>query len=206
MSVWGGCSSADVGWPWTQMSLVLMDSWSGVLSPWPADGAVLSPEGVPVTAPLVLIFGCSDLTRGADSPSKEMSRTALSLVLIWSGSDPVCGAGETSGRGSLTADSLVLICVRFISSPGDSPVLLFSDGPVPTPPSLAETASRVLIRGRSRGDGSWSEGLSTGTSGGGGPAGGSWGADVSPVRGPAARSCPLADLFFFSRDSTPRRA
>ena len=176
-----------------QASLVLMDSRSGVPGLWPAVGAVLSPEGALVTATLVLIFGGSDLTRGADSASAGISWTAVSLVLTWGGSGAACGAGETSGRGSsCTADSLVLICPCFIRSPGD--------GPAPAPPSLVETASRVLIRGRSRGIGSWGEGCSAGTSGGGGSAGISCVSWSAVVRDPSVCSWPLADFFFFRRD------
>ncbi len=182
-----------------QASLVLMANRSGVPGLWPAGGAALSPEGALVATSLVLIFGGSDLTRGADPSSAGISRAVLSLVLIWGGSDPVCGAGETSGRGaSCTADSLVLICARFICSPGDSPA--------PAPPSLGETASRVLIRDRSRGIGSWGEGCSAGTSGGGGSAGISCVSWSAVVRDPSVCSWPLADFFFFRRDSTPRRA
>ena len=190
-----------------QASLVLMDSRSGVPGLWSAGGAVLPPEGALVTALLVLIFGSSDLTCGADPASAGISRTVLSLVLIWGGSDPACGAGCTSGRGSsCTADSLVLICARFIRSPGDGPALPLSARPAPVPLSLAETASRVLIRGRSRGGSSWGEGCSSGTSGGGGSAGGSWGGGGSAARVSPSCSRPLADFFFFSRASIPRRA
>ena len=184
-----------------------MDSRSGVPGLWPAVGAVLSPEGLLMTASLVLIFGRSSLTRGADPVSEGTSRTAVSLVLTWGGSDPACGAGGTSGRGSsCTADFLVLICARFIRSPGDGPALPLSDGPALAPPSLAETASCVLIRGRSRGGSSWGEGCSPGTSGGGGSAGGACVDGSAAVRGSPSASRPLADFFFFSRDSTPRRA
>ena len=190
-----------------QASLVLMDSRSGVPGLWSAGGAVLPPEGALVTALLVLIFGSSDLTCGADPASAGISRTVLSLVLIWGGSDPACGAGCTSGRGSsCTADSLVLICARFIRSPEFGPALALSDGPALAPLSLAETASRVLIRGRSRGIGSWGEGCSAGTSGGGGSAGISCVSWSAVVRDPSVCSWPLADFFFFRRDSTPRRA
>ena len=159
---------------------------------------MLSPEGALVTAFLILIFGGSDLTRGADPSSAGILQTALSLVLICGGSDPVCGAGETSGRGSsCTADSLVLICVRFIRSPGDSPA--------PAPPSLVETASRVLIRGRSRRGGSWCEGCSASASGGGGSAGIFCVGGAAVVCGSPFSSRPLADFFFFKRASTPRR-
>ena len=190
-----------------QASLVLMDSRSGVPGLWSAGGAVLPPEGALVTTLLVLIFGSSDLTCGADPASAGISRTVLSLVLICGGSDPACGAGCTSGRGSsCTADSLVLICARFIRSPGDGPALPLSARPALAPLSLAETASRVLIRGRSRGDGSRGEGCSPGTSGGGGSAGGACVDGSAAVRGSPSASRPLADFFFFSRDSTPRRA
>ena len=162
-----------------QASLVLMANRSGVPGLWPAGGAALSPEGALVATSLVLIFGGSNLTRGADPSSEGISRAVLSLVLIWGDSDPDCGTGGTSGRGSsCTADSLVLIRLCFIRSPGDSPALPLSARPAPAPPSLAETASRVLIRGRSCGGGSWGEGCS----GGGGSAGGSWGGDGSAVR------------------------
>ena len=182
-----------------QASLVLMDSRSGVPGLWSAGGAVLPPEGALVTALLVLIFGSSDLTCGADPASAGISRAVLSLVLIWGAPDPVCGAGETSGRGSsCTADSLVLICPCFIRSPGD--------GPAPAPPSLVETASRVLIRGRSRGDGSRGECCSPGAAGDGGSAGISCVGGSAAVRGSPFASWPLADFFFFSRASTPRRA
>ena len=190
-----------------QTSLVLMDSRSGVPGLLPAGGAVLSPERAPVTVSLVLIFGGSDLTRGADSASAGISWTAVSLVLTWGGSGAACGAGETSGRGSsCTADSLVLICARFIRSPGDGPALPLSDGSALAPPSLAETASRVLIRGRSRGGSSWGEGCSPGTSGGGGSSGGACVDGSAAVRGSPSSSRPLADFFFFSKDSIPRRA
>ena len=46
--------------------------------------------------------------------------------------------GRSGGDGDGQHRFLVLICVRFIRSPGGSPT--------PVPPSLAETASRVLIR------------------------------------------------------------
>ncbi len=175
-----------------QASLVLMANRSGVPGLWPAGGAALSPEGALVATSLVLIFGGSDLTRRADPSSAGISRAVLSLVLIWGASDPACGAGETSGRGaSCTADSLVLICARFICSPGDSPA--------PVPPSLTETASRVLILGRSRGGGS------AGASGGSGSAGISCVGGAAVVRGSPFSSRPLADFFFFRRDSTPRR-
>ena len=189
-----------------QASLVLMDSRSGVPGLWPAVGAVLSPEGLLTTASLVLIFGRSSLTRGADPVSEGTSRTAVSLVLICGGSNPDCGAGCTSGRGSsCTVDSLVLICVRFIRSPGDSPALPLSDGPALAPPSLAETASRVLIWGYSRESGSWKEGCSAGAPGTGGSAGISCVGGAAVVRGSPFSSRPLADFFFFRRVSTPRR-
>jgi len=182
-----------------QASLVLMANRSGVPGLWPAGGAALSPEGALVATSLVLIFCGSDLTRRADPSSAGISRAVLSLVLIWGAPDPVCGAGETSGRGSsCKADFLVLIRLCFIRSPGD--------GPEPAPLSLVETASRVLIRGRSRGIGSWGEGCSAGTSGGGGSAGISCVSWSAVVRDPSVCSWPLADFFFFRRDSTPRRA
>ena len=182
-----------------QASLVLMDSRSGVPGLWSAGGAVLPPEGALVTALLVLIFGSSDLTCGADPASAGISRAVLSLVLIWGAPDPVCGAGETSGRGSsCKADFLVLIRLCFIRSPGNGPAL--------APPSLAETASRVLIRGRSRGGGSWGECCSPGAAGDGGSAGISCVGGSAAVRGSPFASWPLADFFFFSRASTPRRA
>ena len=184
-----------------------MDSRSGVPGLWSAGGAVLPPEGALVTALLVLIFGSSDLTCGADPASAGISRTVLSLVLIWGGSDPACGAGCTSGRGSsCTADSLVLICARFIRSPGDGPALPLSAGPALAPLSLAETASRVLIRGRSRGDGSWDGGCSPGASGDGESAGISCVGRSAVVRGSPSSFRLWADFFFFSRASTPRRA
>ena len=190
-----------------QASLVLMANRSGVPGLWPAGGAALSPEGALVTASLVLIFGGSDLTRGADPASAGISWTAVSLVLICGGSDPACGAGCTSGRGSsCTADSLVLIRFCFILSSGDGPALPLSARPAPAPPSLAETASRVLIRGRSRGGGSWGEGCSPGASGDGGSAGISCVGRSAAVRGSPSVSRPLADFFFFRRASTPRRA
>ena len=177
-----------------------MDSRSGVPGLWPAVGAVLSPEGALVTATLVLIFGSSSPTRGADSASAGISWTAVSLVLTWGGSGAACGAGETSGReSSCKADFLVLIRLCFIRSPGDGPALPLSDGPALAPPSLAETASRVLIRGRFRGDGS--DGAS-----GSGSAGISWVGGSAVVRGSPPASRLLADFFFFRRDSTPRRA
>ena len=182
-----------------QAFLVLMANRSGTPGLCPAGGAVLSPEGALVTAFLVLIFGGSDLTRGADPSSAGISRTALSLVLICGGSHPACGAGGVSGReSSCTAESMVLICVRFIRSPGDGPAL--------APPSLAETASRVLIRGRSSGDSSWGEYCSPGDSGDGGSAGISCVGRSAVMRGSPSASWPLADFFFFSRASTPRRA
>ncbi len=182
-----------------QASLVLMDSRSGVPGLWPAVGAVLSPEGALVTATLVLIFGSSSPTRGADSASAGISWTAVSLVLTWGGSGAACGAGETSGReSSCKADFLVLIRLCFIRSPGNGPAL--------APPSLAETASRVLIRGRSRGGGSWGECCSPGAAGDGGSAGISCVGGSAAVRGSPFASWPLADFFFFSRASTPRRA
>ena len=176
-----------------QASLVLMANRSGVLGLWSAGGAALSPEGALVATSLVLIFGGSDLTRGADPSSAGISRTALSLVLICGGSDPACGAGGVSGwESSCKADFLVLIRLCFIRSPGD--------GPEPAPLSLVETASRVLIRGRSRGIGSWGEGCSAGTSGGGGSAGISCVSWSAVVRDPSVCSWPLADFFFFRRD------
>ena len=81
-----------------QASLVLMANRSGVLGLWSAGGAALSPEGALVATSLVLIFGGSDLTRGADPSSAGISRAVLSLVLIWGDSDPDCGVGETSER------------------------------------------------------------------------------------------------------------
>ena len=175
-----------------QASLVLMANRSGVPGLWPAGGAALSPEGALVATSLVLIFGGSDLTRRADPSSAGISRAVLSLVLIWGAPDPVCGAGETSGRGSsCKADFLVLIRLCFIRSPGDGPAL--------APPSLAETASRVLIRGRSRGGGP--DGASDG-----GSAGISCVGRSAAVRGSPSASRLLPDFFFFSRASTPRRA
>ena len=184
-----------------------MANRSGVPGLWPAGGAALSPEGALVTAFLVLTFGGSDLTRGANPASEGMSRAAVSLVLAWGGSGPACGTGCTSGRGSsCTADSLVLIRFCFILSSGDGPALPLSARPAPAPPSLAETASRVLIRGRSSGDGSWGEYCSPGDSGDGGSAGISCVGRSAVVRGSPSASRPLADFFFFSRASTPRRA
>ena len=190
-----------------QASLVLMDSRSGVPGLWSAGGAVLPPEGALVTASLVLIFGGSNLTRGADPISEGTSRTAVSLILTWGGSDPACGAGGTSGQGSsCTADSLILICLCFIRSPEFGPALALSDGPALAPLSLAETASRVLIRGRSRGDGSRGECCSPGAAGDGGSAGISCVGGSAVVRSSPSVSRPLADFFFFRRASTPRRA
>ena len=182
-----------------QASLVLMANRSGVPGLWPAGGAALSPEGALVATSLVLIFGGSDLTRGADPSSAGISRTALSLVLICGGSDPACGAGGVSGwESSCKADFLVLIRLCFIRSPGD--------GPAPAPPSLAKTASRVLIRGRSCGDGSWDGGCSPGASGDGESAGISCVGRSAVVRGSPSSFRLWADFFFFSRASTPRRA
>ena len=176
-----------------------MANRSGVPGLWPAGGAALSPEGALVATSLVLIFGGSDLTRRADPSSAGISRAVLSLVLIWGAPDPVCGAGETSGRGSsCKADFLVLIRLCFIRSPGD--------GPEPAPLSLVETASRVLIQGRSCGDGSWDGGCSPGASGDGGSAGISCVGGSAVVRSSPSVSRPLADFFFFRRASTPRRA
>ncbi len=176
-----------------------MANRSGVPGLWPAGGAALSPEGALVTAFLVLTFGGSDLTRGANPASEGMSRAAVSLVLAWGGSGPACGTGCTSGRGSsCTADSLVLIRFCIIRSPRDSPAS--------APPSLVETASRVLIRGRSRGGGSWGEGCSLGASGDGGSAGISCVGGSAAVCNSPSASRPLADFFFFRRVSTPRRA
>ena len=184
-----------------------MDSRSGVPGLWSAGGAVLPPEGALVTASLVLIFGGSNLTRGADPISEGTSRTAVSLILTWGGSDPACGAGGTSGQGSsCTADSLILICLCFIRSPEFGPALALSDGPALAPLSLAETASRVLIRGRSRGDGSRGECCSPGAAGDGGSAGISCVGGSAVVRSSPSVSRPLADFFFFRRASTPRRA
>ena len=184
-----------------------MANRSGVPGLWPAGRAALSPEGALVTASLVLIFGGPDLTRGADPASAGISWTAVSLVLICGGSDPACGAGCTSGRGSsCTADSLVLIRFCFILSSGDGPALPLSARPAPAPPSLAETASRVLIRGRSRGGGSWGECCSPGAAGDGGSAGISCVGGSAVVRSSPSVSRPLADFFFFRRASTPRRA
>ena len=166
---------------------------SDILGLWPEGGAVLSPERVSMMASLVLIFSGSDLTRGADPVSAGISWTAVSFVLICGGSDPACGAGCTSGRGSsCTADSLVLICFCFILSPGVGPAAPLSARPAAAPPSLAETASRVLIRGRSRGCGSWGEGGSVevcGAAGGsrrGGSVGGSCAGGSAAVRGSAS--------------------
>lgn len=176
-----------------------MANRSGVPGLWPAGRAALSPEGALVTASLVLIFGGPDLTRGADPASAGISWTAVSLVLTWGGSGPACGAGCTSGRGSsCIADSLVLICLCFIRSQEVGPALPLSDGPALAPPSLAETASRVLIRGRFRGDGS--DGAS-----GSGSAGISWVGGSAVVCGSPSSFRPLADFFFFRRASTPRR-
>lgn len=61
-------------------------------------------------------------------------------------------------------DSLILICICLNLSPGSGPALLLSDGLVPALLSLTETISRVLIRGCSRGGGSWGEGGSAGDS------------------------------------------
>ena len=122
----------------------------------------------------------------------EGALVATSLVLIFGGSDPACGAGGVSGwESSCKADFLVLIRLCFIRSPGDGPAL--------APPSLAETASRVLIRGRSRGGGP--DGASDG-----GSAGISCVGRSAAVRGSPSASRPLADFFFFRRDSIPRRA
>ena len=175
-----------------QASLVLMANRSGVPGLWPAGGAALLPEGALVATSLVLIFGGSDLTRGADPASEGISWTTVSRILTWGGSDPACGAGGVSGlESSCKADCLVLIRLCFIRSPGDGPALAL--------PSLAETASRVLIRGRSRGGGP--DGASDG-----GSAGISCVGRSAAVRGSPSASRPLADFFFFSRDSTPRRA
>ena len=169
-----------------------MANRSGVPGLWPAGGAALSPEGALVATSLVLIFGGSDLTRGADPASEGISWTTVSRILTWGGSDPACGAGGVSGlESSCKADCLVLIRLCFIRSPGDGPAL--------APPSLAETASRVLIRGRSRGGGP--DGASDG-----GSAGISCVGRSAAVRGSPSVSRPLADFFFFSRASTPRRA
>ena len=175
-----------------QASLVLMANRSGVPGLWPAGGAALSPEGVLVATSLVLIFGGSDLTRGADPASEGISWTTVSRILTWGGSDPACGAGGVSGlESSCKADCLVLIRLCFIRSPGDGPALAL--------PSLAETASRVLIRGRSRGGGP--DGASDG-----GSAGISCVGRSAAVRGSPSASRLLPDFFFFSRASTPRRA
>ncbi len=189
-----------------------MANRSGVPGLWPAGRAALSPEGALVTASLVLIFGGPDLTRGADPASAGISWTAVSLVLTWGGSGPTCGAGCTSGRGSsCIADSLVLICFCFIRSPEVGLALSLSDGPALAPPSLVETASCVLIRGRSRGGGSCGEGGSVegcgpdGDSGRGGSAESSCAGGSAAVRGSSSGIRPLADFFFFRRASTPRR-
>ena len=175
-----------------QASLVLMANRSGVPGLWPAGGAALSPEGALVATSLVLSFGGSDLTRGADPASEGISWTTVSRILTWGGSDPACGAGGVSGlESSCKADCLVLIRLCFIRSPGDGPAL--------APPSLAETASRVLIRGRSRGGGP--DGASDG-----GSAGISCVGRSAAVRGSPSASRLLPDFFFFSRASTPRRA
>ena len=175
-----------------QVSLVLMANRSGILGLWSAGGAALLPEGALVATSLVLIFGGSDLTRGADPASEGISWTTVSRILTWGGSDPACGAGGVSGlESSCKADCLVLIRLCFIRSPGDGPAL--------ASPSLAETASRVLIRGRSRGGGP--DGASDG-----GSAGISCVGRSAAVRGSPSVSRPLADFFFFRRDSTPRRA
>ena len=182
-----------------QASFILMDDPSGGFRLWPRGSAVPGLEEMSETVSLVLIFGGSDLIRGADPASEGISWTTVSRILTWGGSDPACGAGGVSGlESSCKADCLVLIRLCFIRSPGDGPAL--------APPSLAETASRVLIRGRSRGIGSWGEGCSAGTSGGGGSAGISCVSWSAVVRDPSVCSWPLADFFFFRRDSTPRRA
>ena len=182
-----------------QASLILMANRSAAPGLCPAGGAVLSPEGALVTATLVLIFGSSSPTRGADSASAGISWTAVSLVLTWGGSGAACGAGETSGReSSCKADFLVLIRLCFIRSPGNGPAL--------APPSLAETASLVLIRGRSCGDGSWDGGCSPGASGDGESAGISCVGRSAVVRGSPSSFRLWVDFFFFSRASTPRRA
>ena len=136
---------------------------------------------------------------GGAALSPEGALVATSLVLIFGGSDPACGAGGVSGlESSCKADCLVLIRLCFIRSPGDGPAL--------APPSLAETASRVLIRGRSRGDGSRGECCSPGAAGDGGSAGISCVGGSAVVRSSPSVSRPLADFFFFRRASTPRRA
>ena len=173
-----------------QASFILMDDPSGGFRLWPRGSAVPRLEEMSETVSLVLIFGGSDLTCGADPASKGISWTTVSRILTWGGSDPACGAVGVSGReSSCKADFLVLIRLCFIRSPGD--------GPEPAPLSLVETASRVLIRGRSRGIGSWGEGCSAGTSGGGGSAGISCVSWSAVVRDPSVCSWPLADFFFF---------
>lgn len=160
---------------------------------------MLLPEEALVMVSLVLIFGGSDLTRGADPASEGISWTTVPRILTWGDSDPACGAGGVSGReSSCKADFLVLIRLCFIRSPGNGPAL--------APPSLAETASLVLIRGRSRGGSSWGEGCSPGASGDGGSAGICCVGGSAAVRGSPSSFRLWADFFFFSRASTPRRA
>ena len=182
-----------------QASFILMDDPSGGFRLWPRGSAVPGLEEMSETVSLVLIFGGSDLTRGADPASKGISWTTVSRILTWGGPDPACGAGGVSGwESSCKADFLVLIRLCFIRSPGD--------GPAPAPPSLAKTASRVLIRGRSCGDGSWDGGCSPGASGDGESAGISCVGRSAVVRGSPSSFRLWADFFFFSRASTPRRA
>ena len=182
-----------------QASFILMDDPLGGFRLWLRGSAVPGLEEMSETVSLVLIFGGSDLTRGADPASEGISWTTVSRILTWGGSDPACGAGGVSGReSSCKADFLVLIRLCFIRSPGNGPAL--------APPSLAETASRVLIRGRSRGGSSWGEGCSPGASSDGGSAGICCVGGSAAVRGSPSSFRPLADFFFFRRASTPRRA
>ena len=165
------------------------------------DGAVdgVCPEAASVTVSLVLICGSSGLPCGSDGASAQTSWTAVSLVLILGRSGSFGAAGsvpsETS-RTFRTADFRILIFRRSGPAAEAGSVLPPLDGGAP--PSLAVTASLVLIFGCSRGGGSWGEGCS---------AGGSCGVDGSGAVGDSA-SCvwPRRSFLFFRRDSTPRSA
>jgi len=184
-----------------------------------------------VRASLVLICDDSGLLLESACTSAWIPRVAFSFVLICGRSDPVCTTGPSSGGRSWTADSLVLI--RGGSAPScetggvsswtprtvDSRVLIrrhsdlvAEDGSGLLPPdgvalpSLAVTASLVLILGRSVALGAVGvESLPAGAggrsvSGPGSGAGGSW-----DGAWPLGLSL-LSAFFFFRRFSIPRLA
>ena len=98
-----------------QASFILMDDSSGGFRLWPRGSAVPGLEEMSETVSLVLIFGGSDLTRGADPASEGISWTTVSRILTWGGPDPACGAGCTSEwKSSRTAASLVETASRVL--------------------------------------------------------------------------------------------